>query len=273
MALAVTYQHLYAHAALRRPCCACLAGVDGGEAGWRALIDAGANDFGGISPVTKDYVNPEKPWPHLHSLAAATAAAGKALVPRYRLEPHQISHLAHVALLHMKGLTGECTSCHASLGWMEFLCQVSCDYDGIVTSRPMCRLTVYPEVVKAADRWLDSSAGRSSPFAATLRLADGSGYARASPWSPGMASSEDSSAASESAKPPQEHLVLESGMSRKENRAAPEQHAHSSSSAPATGVRSQRLDRLPLTCAVCGSACSSGCTVAQALLCPGGWRM
>ena len=60
------------------------AGPDGGEAGWRALIDAGANDFGGISPVTKDYVNPEKPWPHLHSLAAATAAVGKALVPRCR---------------------------------------------------------------------------------------------------------------------------------------------------------------------------------------------
>ncbi len=51
--------------------------------GWRAILAAGANDFGGISPVTKDYVNPEKPWPHLHSLAAATAAAGKALVPRY----------------------------------------------------------------------------------------------------------------------------------------------------------------------------------------------
>ena len=33
-------------------------------------------------------MNPEKPWPHLHSLAAASAAAGKALVPRYRLKPH-----------------------------------------------------------------------------------------------------------------------------------------------------------------------------------------
>ena len=62
--------------------CATYAGADGAEAGWRALIGAGANDFGGISPVTKDYVNPEKPWPHLHSLAAATAAVGKALLPR-----------------------------------------------------------------------------------------------------------------------------------------------------------------------------------------------
>ena len=33
------------------------------RAGRRALLGAGANDFGGVSPVTKDYVNPEKPWP------------------------------------------------------------------------------------------------------------------------------------------------------------------------------------------------------------------
>ena len=59
------------------------AGSLGAEVGWRAILNAGANDFGGISPVTRDYVNPEKPWPHLHALASATAAAGKALVPRY----------------------------------------------------------------------------------------------------------------------------------------------------------------------------------------------
>ena len=59
------------------------AGSGGADLGWRAILAAGANDFGGISPVTKDYVNPEKPWPHLRSLASATAAAGKALVPRY----------------------------------------------------------------------------------------------------------------------------------------------------------------------------------------------
>lgn len=47
---------------------------------------------------------------------------------------------------------------------------------------------MYPETVKAADQWLDNSAGRSSPFAATMRLADGSGYARSSGWCPGMAS-------------------------------------------------------------------------------------
>ncbi len=52
------------------------------ELGWQALLAAGINDWGGISPLTRDYVNPEAAWPHLHALAAATAAAGKALVPR-----------------------------------------------------------------------------------------------------------------------------------------------------------------------------------------------
>jgi len=60
----------------------------------------------------------------------------------------------------------------------------------LMTMHAFCRLTVYPETVKAADKWLDSSAGRSSPFAATIRLADGSGYARSSLWCPGMADDE-----------------------------------------------------------------------------------
>ena len=63
------------------------AGAAGAEAGWRALLAAGANDFGGVSPLTKDYVNPEKPWPHVSALAAATAASGMPLVPRCRLPP------------------------------------------------------------------------------------------------------------------------------------------------------------------------------------------
>ncbi len=49
---------------------------------WEALLNAGINDWGGVSPLTRDYVNPEAPWPHLERLAAATAAAGKVLVPR-----------------------------------------------------------------------------------------------------------------------------------------------------------------------------------------------
>jgi FO synthase len=44
------------------------------------LIDAGINDWGGVSPITPDHVNPEAPWPHLDTLERATNAAGKQLV-------------------------------------------------------------------------------------------------------------------------------------------------------------------------------------------------
>jgi FO synthase len=53
----------------------------------RALIRAGVNDLGGVSPVTPDYVNPEAPWPHLRLLARETEVAGKLLVPRLPLYP------------------------------------------------------------------------------------------------------------------------------------------------------------------------------------------
>ena len=51
------------------------------------LIGAGINDWGGVSPVTPDHVNPESPWPQIATLAAATAAAGKQLVERLTIYP------------------------------------------------------------------------------------------------------------------------------------------------------------------------------------------
>jgi FO synthase len=51
------------------------------------LIAAGINDWGGVSPVTPDHVNPERPWPALDRLATATADAGKVLVERLAVYP------------------------------------------------------------------------------------------------------------------------------------------------------------------------------------------
>jgi FO synthase len=51
------------------------------------LVAAGINDWGGVSPVTPDHVNPEAPWPHLRVLEAATRVAGKALVERLAIYP------------------------------------------------------------------------------------------------------------------------------------------------------------------------------------------
>lgn len=52
-----------------------------------ALLAAGVNDWGGVSPVTPDHVNPEAPWPHLDALADATAASGRVLVERLAIGP------------------------------------------------------------------------------------------------------------------------------------------------------------------------------------------
>ncbi len=51
------------------------------------LLDAGIDDWGGVSPVTIDHVNPEAPWPELETLRAATEARGLALVPRLPVYP------------------------------------------------------------------------------------------------------------------------------------------------------------------------------------------
>lgn len=51
------------------------------------LVAAGINDWGGVSPVTPDHVNPEAPWPHLRVLEAATRAAGMNLTERLAIYP------------------------------------------------------------------------------------------------------------------------------------------------------------------------------------------
>ena len=54
------------------------------------LIHAGINDWGGVSPITPDHVNPEAPWPHLDRLATETEAAGKVLVERLTVYPQYV---------------------------------------------------------------------------------------------------------------------------------------------------------------------------------------
>ena len=65
---------------------------------WRGeltdLLAAGINDWGGVSPVTPDHVNPEAPWPHLDSLADRTAAAGFRLAERLTVYPRFIEGAA-----------------------------------------------------------------------------------------------------------------------------------------------------------------------------------
>ena len=74
----------------------------------RALLEAGVDDFGGVSPLTPDHVNPERPWPSLDRLRELTAACGLELRPRLTVHPEYVSQgepwldprvSAHVAAL------------------------------------------------------------------------------------------------------------------------------------------------------------------------------
>ena len=66
------------------------------------LIDAGINDWGGISPLTPDFINPEKPWPHIEQLRVRTEAKGSVLRQRLPVYPEFVE-----ALLAKPGLLSE----------------------------------------------------------------------------------------------------------------------------------------------------------------------
>jgi FO synthase len=58
--------------------------------GYETYLEAGINDWGGISPLTIDYVNPEAPWPQIPALRAKTEAAGLVLRPRLAVYPEYV---------------------------------------------------------------------------------------------------------------------------------------------------------------------------------------
>lgn len=55
-----------------------------------ALLGAGVDDWGGVSPLTPDHVNPERPWPSLERLRSITASAGFELAPRLTVHPEYV---------------------------------------------------------------------------------------------------------------------------------------------------------------------------------------
>jgi FO synthase len=57
---------------------------------YESFLGAGINDWGGVSPLTIDWVNPEQPWPHLRDLEERTRAAGHELRPRLPIYPEYI---------------------------------------------------------------------------------------------------------------------------------------------------------------------------------------
>ena len=61
---------------------------------YSALLSAGINDWGGISPLTPDFINPEAPWPHLAELERCTQAAAQRLKHRLCIYPEFVDKVA-----------------------------------------------------------------------------------------------------------------------------------------------------------------------------------
>jgi FO synthase len=61
---------------------------------YQELLSAGINDWGGVSPLTPDFINPERPWPHLRELEERTRAAGFTLRQRLPVYPEFLANVA-----------------------------------------------------------------------------------------------------------------------------------------------------------------------------------
>ncbi|REJ80218.1 MAG: 7,8-didemethyl-8-hydroxy-5-deazariboflavin synthase subunit CofH [Acidobacteria bacterium] len=68
---------------------------DLGSGALERLVEAGINDWGGVSPITPDFVNPEAPWPQLDELRRRTEAAGKELLERLTIYPRYALDAEH----------------------------------------------------------------------------------------------------------------------------------------------------------------------------------
>ncbi len=148
------------------------------------LIAAGINDWGGVSPVTPDHVNPEAPWPHLRVLEAATKAAGKNLVERLAIYPAFARNIARwvdpglrTAVLHridgdgMPRTDDWCPGCVSELparelNWMDKAPFVrSSNLGGLLAKGQRGDALSEPEIVQMFR-------ARSDDFATVCRAAD-----------------------------------------------------------------------------------------------------
>jgi FO synthase len=125
-----------------------------GDTCWQVEACAGINDFGGISPITRDYVNPELSWPHLRDLSAACADKGKVLMPRLPIYP-------------------------------EFLQEP----EQWLSDKPASPALDVPPVALPGPEFAEhyQAVFCMSPRAAVLRTSDASGFARACSWYAGKA--------------------------------------------------------------------------------------
>ena len=132
--------------------------------GLAQLIKAGINDWGGVSPVTPDHVNPEAPWPHLADLERATERAGRTLIERLALYPEFVSEPWPHAAPPPRGGRAERHGLSSTPAAVNPVADRRAKSDG----------------VPGGGAWID--AALRTPL---LRHLDAAGLAREDSWSPG----------------------------------------------------------------------------------------
>jgi FO synthase len=161
--------------------------------GLAALIGAGINDWGGVSPVTPDHVNPEAPWPHLADLERATESAGRTLAERLAIYPEYVGDAA--PLPSGRGREAMTYARVVSAGRTQTLDGADVSHSAeLVRGELSSRLSKAPSSgpsghllpkgrrapPAAEEGWLDEAL--ETP---TLRHLDAAGLAREDAWSPG----------------------------------------------------------------------------------------
>lgn len=145
------------------------------------LVDAGINDWGGVSPVTPDHVNPEAPWPALVALERETAAAGRWLaqrlpiVPSFALEARWIDPRLRTHVLHRIDASGYVRErdWHAGAGDLPPARYVGLARQGAATLG--FRAAVTPRTADTLRRCLGGG-GVDEPAIAALFGADGADF-------------------------------------------------------------------------------------------------
>jgi FO synthase len=150
---------------------------------YRLILDAGIDDWGGVSPLTPDHVNPERPWPQIDDLARRTLSAGFSLRERLTIYPGYLGEpwldprlAAHVAALAdpATGLAAD-GAMPAPLPWQEpdggwgqaagrTDLHVTIDTAGRTTDRRADFAEVYGDWAEVADR-IDPAARAEAPRA------------------------------------------------------------------------------------------------------------
>jgi FO synthase len=148
------------------------------------LIAAGINDWGGVSPVTPDHVNPEAPWPHLDALTRATADCGKELVERLAIYPAYVRDMhrwvdasLHKALLDATDSDGFPRTDGWSPGRKDSIPEADCALASIPTVwaqselGAILRRAKHGETLREADI-VQLFRARGNEFSAVCRAAD-----------------------------------------------------------------------------------------------------